>query len=367
MPEPYRNAALIRQTALEFDQLQPAQIVARLQPLAKPGDPWFGSGGRDDRTGAGQAGQEPGGRAALRRHRQGHGVPETIRARAVQIAGIARRRRERRDLSPRPSRTTMIRPKYFRVAILIAAALAASGCGMFKKGKGPSTPVLGQRIAVLTGEGDVKVDPGDRGATDDPAAAGREQRTGPSPAAIRPSRWDSSRSASTLAPRIQRPGRGAATQPDCAARRGADRRQRPGLHDRHAWRSARVRRPHRRRRCGQARRRPRRAGRVALRRRDRLRQRPDLRDQRPRLCRRDRRAQRRNRVAGTSRRPAARRAHGREQRGLRDQPGQPDLFAQGERRLDQLVAGRVARGRRRVRLGLAGGRAGNGRRGLLVG
>ena len=48
--------------------------------------------------------------------------------------------------------------KHFRVAILIAAAFAASSCGVFKKGKA-STPVLGQRIAVLTGEGDVTVDP----------------------------------------------------------------------------------------------------------------------------------------------------------------------------------------------------------------
>jgi outer membrane protein assembly factor BamB len=38
-------------------------------------------------------------------------------------------------------------------------ALAASGCGVLKKGKGPTTPVLGQRIPVLTGEGDVAVDP----------------------------------------------------------------------------------------------------------------------------------------------------------------------------------------------------------------
>ena len=52
----------------------------------------------------------------------------------------------------------MTTKKYFRVAILIAAALAASGCGVFKKGKA-STPVIGQRIAVLTGEGDVTVDP----------------------------------------------------------------------------------------------------------------------------------------------------------------------------------------------------------------
>ena len=53
----------------------------------------------------------------------------------------------------------MTRPKYFSVAALIAVALAASGCGIFKKGKTAGTPVLGQRIAVLTGEGDVTVDP----------------------------------------------------------------------------------------------------------------------------------------------------------------------------------------------------------------
>jgi outer membrane protein assembly factor BamB len=53
----------------------------------------------------------------------------------------------------------MTRAKTFRVAILIAAALAASGCSMFKKGKTTRTPVLGNRIAVLTGEGDVTVDP----------------------------------------------------------------------------------------------------------------------------------------------------------------------------------------------------------------
>jgi len=53
----------------------------------------------------------------------------------------------------------MTKSNFFRVSVLLAATLAASGCGVFKKGKGPSTPVLGQRIAVLTGEGDVTVDP----------------------------------------------------------------------------------------------------------------------------------------------------------------------------------------------------------------
>ena len=41
---------------------------------------------------------------------------------------------------------------------MIAAALAASGCGVFKKGT-PKTPVVGERIAVLATETDVSVDP----------------------------------------------------------------------------------------------------------------------------------------------------------------------------------------------------------------
>jgi hypothetical protein len=43
LPQPYRDAALVRQTALEFDQLKPDEVIARLAPLAKPGNPWFGT------------------------------------------------------------------------------------------------------------------------------------------------------------------------------------------------------------------------------------------------------------------------------------------------------------------------------------
>ena len=44
-----------------------------------------------------------------------------------------------------------------RVAIMIAAALSAGGCGILKKAK-PKTPTLGERIPVLTTELDVVVD-----------------------------------------------------------------------------------------------------------------------------------------------------------------------------------------------------------------
>ena len=51
----------------------------------------------------------------------------------------------------------MIRP--FRTSVLIAAALATAGCGVFKGSK-PKTPVLGQRQPILVAETGAEVDPG---------------------------------------------------------------------------------------------------------------------------------------------------------------------------------------------------------------
>ena len=46
----------------------------------------------------------------------------------------------------------------FRSFVLIAAALAMGGCNIFKRGSRPKTPVVGERIAILTNEGDIVVD-----------------------------------------------------------------------------------------------------------------------------------------------------------------------------------------------------------------
>jgi hypothetical protein len=45
LAQPYRDLALIRQTALEFDKLPPTQVIDRMKPLAVKGAPWFGSAG----------------------------------------------------------------------------------------------------------------------------------------------------------------------------------------------------------------------------------------------------------------------------------------------------------------------------------
>ena len=52
----------------------------------------------------------------------------------------------------------MIKHKSLGIVVMIAVALAASGCSVFKRGKPSATPVLGKRIAVLSTEGDVQVD-----------------------------------------------------------------------------------------------------------------------------------------------------------------------------------------------------------------
>ena len=87
MPGPYRNAALIRQTALEFDRLPPQEVITRLQSMSKPGEPWFGSAGELTALAMIKQGkkQEAGQLyAAIAKDKT---VPESIRARAVQVAG----------------------------------------------------------------------------------------------------------------------------------------------------------------------------------------------------------------------------------------------------------------------------------------
>ena len=84
---PYRDLALIRATSLEFDALKPEQVIARMEPLAKPGNPWFGSAGELTAMALIKQGKRnEAGRlfAAIAADRQ---VPDSIRARAVQIAG----------------------------------------------------------------------------------------------------------------------------------------------------------------------------------------------------------------------------------------------------------------------------------------
>jgi hypothetical protein len=87
LAQPYRDLAMIRLTALEFDQIKPEDVIARMGPMAKAGNPWFGSAGELTAMAMLKQGRKSeAGRmfAAMAADEQ---VPDTIRSRAVQIAG----------------------------------------------------------------------------------------------------------------------------------------------------------------------------------------------------------------------------------------------------------------------------------------
>ncbi len=85
---PFRDLALVRQTAVQFDTLSPVQVVERLKPLAVAGAPWFGSAGEMVAMAYLKQGKrELAGPlfAAIARDVK---APATIRSRVTQMAGI---------------------------------------------------------------------------------------------------------------------------------------------------------------------------------------------------------------------------------------------------------------------------------------
>ena len=86
-PKAYRDAALVRQTAIEFDQLQPQEVITRLQSLTKAGEPWFGSAGELTALAMLKQGNKQQAGQLFAAIARDSGVPESIRARAAQVAG----------------------------------------------------------------------------------------------------------------------------------------------------------------------------------------------------------------------------------------------------------------------------------------
>ncbi|MGB3753571.1 MAG: tetratricopeptide repeat protein [Parerythrobacter sp.] len=87
-PEALRELATVRDVAARFDTMKPADIVATLEPLAKPDRPFFGSAGEMlamaylDQDKDAQAG------ALFASIAKAEDVPESLRSRARQMAGL---------------------------------------------------------------------------------------------------------------------------------------------------------------------------------------------------------------------------------------------------------------------------------------
>jgi hypothetical protein len=86
LPQAYRDVALIRQTALEFDQIQPQEVITRLEPLAKPDSPWFGTAGEMTAMALIKQGKKTEAGRLFAAIAKDKSVSDPIRERAVQIA-----------------------------------------------------------------------------------------------------------------------------------------------------------------------------------------------------------------------------------------------------------------------------------------
>ena len=87
-PQPYRDLATIRSVAARFEQMQPQQVIDRLKPLATPGNPWFGSAGQLVAMAYLKQGKRDLAGALFAAIAKDEDVPETLRARTRQMAGL---------------------------------------------------------------------------------------------------------------------------------------------------------------------------------------------------------------------------------------------------------------------------------------
>ncbi|MFM2300488.1 MAG: hypothetical protein RLZZ84_224 [Pseudomonadota bacterium] len=86
-PQPLRDFALLRAVTLDFDKLAPADAIARLKPLAIPGNPWFGSAGEMTAIAYLKLNQTDKAGPLLAAIGKDDKVTKSIRARARQLAG----------------------------------------------------------------------------------------------------------------------------------------------------------------------------------------------------------------------------------------------------------------------------------------
>ncbi|HVF93293.1 MAG TPA: tetratricopeptide repeat protein [Sphingomonas sp.] len=88
LAKPFRDLALVRQTTAEYDGLKPQAVIERLRPLAVPGNPWFGSAGELVAMAHLRMNRRDLAGAMFGQMARNDDVPDSIRQRAVQMAGV---------------------------------------------------------------------------------------------------------------------------------------------------------------------------------------------------------------------------------------------------------------------------------------
>lgn len=84
----FRDLALVRQTAAEFDTLRPQVVIDRLRPVAVAGNAYFGSAGELVAAAHIRAGRRDLAGRLFGQIARDENVPATLRQRAVQMAGL---------------------------------------------------------------------------------------------------------------------------------------------------------------------------------------------------------------------------------------------------------------------------------------
>ena len=102
LAKPYRDLALVRGTALDFDTIKPDEVIARLSRSRWPGEPFFGSAGEMIGMALIAKGQKPAAAQLFAKIAADEGVPES----AARPRGAGRghpRGRRQRFASHRPA------------------------------------------------------------------------------------------------------------------------------------------------------------------------------------------------------------------------------------------------------------------------
>ena len=158
----YREAALIRLTALEFDTLRPQVGRAAAAAAHRQGSPWLGTAG--ELVGIAYQKLQPAARRTDVRPRRArrecaridpHRTSQMASCSASTIDEPAERR-------PRPAAAGSSRGnkrKMKRVVLALVMASLLAGCSLLGRGNPTTTPTVGQRIPVLARESQVEPDP----------------------------------------------------------------------------------------------------------------------------------------------------------------------------------------------------------------
>lgn len=88
LPAALRDLATVREIAATYDTRKPDEVIARLKPLAVPGNPYFGSAGEMVAIAYLQQGKRREAGTLFAEISKDEGTPEGLRSRARQMAGL---------------------------------------------------------------------------------------------------------------------------------------------------------------------------------------------------------------------------------------------------------------------------------------